>query len=82
LSCSAGIVESSDILEAFLMGCNELKAPKIIQICMAALHRLIDNAAVNEVGHTDNDTNDVPRLQAETDISQRTYRHTSMERHS
>lgn len=44
-----GIINATDITEAFLLGCADVKAVKTVQISIACLHRLIDNGAVAQV---------------------------------
>lgn len=41
-----GIMQAEDILEAFVLGAAEVKQPKIVQIAVACIYRLIDNGAI------------------------------------
>lgn len=44
-----GIARADDIIHVFLVGCDETKHPRVIQLCVTCILRLIDNAAVSPV---------------------------------
>ena len=50
LSHSLGIARAGDILNAFLVGLEEIKMPKIVQLSVGCIYRLIENDAVDPVG--------------------------------
>lgn len=45
------IAHNDDILGAFINACAEIKAPKLVQLSVACMHKLIDNGAVAPVRH-------------------------------
>ena len=44
-----GIAGTPDVLEALLAGCAETKNPKIVQMSVSCLHRLIAAGAISQV---------------------------------
>lgn len=48
---SLGIARAGDILNAFLVGLEETKQPRIVQISIGCIYRLIENDAIDPVCH-------------------------------
>jgi hypothetical protein len=45
----AAILHSDDILQSFVLGCEEVKNPRVVQISVGSLHHLITNNALPQV---------------------------------
>lgn len=49
LAILAVVSKTTDILQTFLQGAQETKQPRIVQLSVACLHRLIDTNAIDKV---------------------------------